>query len=325
MTASARRYTLQGMSATDGGVLKYSVVLCTLQGFGQHLAADANVWEHPHEVLETVAAAGYDAVDLDAEPDRITHERFEEVRAIAHSLGLQVPALLGAWGRGHAGEARDLGSADEAQRAYAVSYAKKCVELSARVGRPVFEIAAVPGLNEEYMQPTTLLHEARANFRRSVTELVAHAERHGVPVAIEALNRFEGYQGLGYQGFMNSLAEAMELVDEIDSPCLGVLADCFHVNIEDKSMVDALHQSRRQAAARALGGQHALRARHRPHRLSAGHPHAEEHRLPGLPGRRLRSASARLEKLAEPLHRVHETDGARAHAPAVTGTAYAAA
>ena len=229
------------MSATDGGALKYSVVLRTLHGFGEYLAADANVWEHPHEVLRAVAEAGYDAVDLDAEPDRIPHERFEEVRGIAHSLGLQTPALLAAWGRGHAGEARDLGSADEAQRAYAVSYAKKCVELAARVDRPVFEIAAVPGLSEEYMQPATLLHEARANFRRSVTELAAHAARHEVPVAIEPINRFEGYQG-----FMNSVAEAMALVDEIDSPWLGVMADCFHVNIEDRSVVDALTRAGRR-------------------------------------------------------------------------------
>ena len=32
----------------------------------------------------------------------------------------------------------------------------------------------------------------------------------------------------------------MELVDQIDSPWLGVMADCFHVNIEDTSVVDAL-------------------------------------------------------------------------------------
>ena len=215
--------------------LKYSVVLRTLHGFGDHLAADANVWEHPHEVLEAVAAAGYDAVDLDAEPDRINHARFEEVREAALALGLSVPALLAAWGRGHAGEARDLGSEDESQRTYAVSYAKKCVDLSASVGCPVFEIAAVPGTGEEYMQPATPLDTARKHFGRSVAELVEYAERKRVPIAIEAINRFEGYQG-----FMNSVADAMELVEEIDSPYLGVLADCFHMNIEDRSIVDAL-------------------------------------------------------------------------------------
>ena len=215
--------------------LKYSVVLRTLHGFGDFLAEDANVWEHPHEVLGAVAAAGYDGVDLDAEPDRIEHARFEEVREIARSLGLEVPALLAAWGRGHAGEARDLGSADEDARAYAVSYTKKCVDLSARVGRPAFEIAAVPGLGEEYMQPVTPLEAARSNFRRSVAELVEYAESKQVPMAIEAINRFEGYQG-----FMNSIADAVRLVEEIDSPSLGVLADCFHMNIEDRSVVDAL-------------------------------------------------------------------------------------
>ena len=186
-------------------------------------------------MLGAVAAAGYDGVDLDAEPDRIEHARFEEVREIARSLGLEVPALLAAWGRGHAGEARDLGSEDEDARAYAVSYTKKCVDLSARVGRPAFEIAAVPGLGEEYMQPVTPLEAARSNFRRSVAELVEYAESKQVPMAIEAINRFEGYQG-----FMNSIADAVRLVEEIDSPSLGVLADCFHMNIEDRSVVDAL-------------------------------------------------------------------------------------
>ena len=44
---------------------KYSVILVTLASDG------GNVWERPREVLETVAEAGYDGVDLDAEPDRI--------------------------------------------------------------------------------------------------------------------------------------------------------------------------------------------------------------------------------------------------------------
>ena len=222
-------------TSDDRRTLKYSVVLRTLHGFGEFLAADANVWKHPREVLEAVAAAGYDGVDLDAEPDRIDHARFEEVHEISRSLGLEVPALLAAWGRGHAGEARDLGSTDDDARAYAVSYAKKCVDLSARVGRPLFEIAAVPGTSEEYMQPATPLDAARKNFRRSVDELVEYAESKQVPVAIEAINRFEGYQG-----FMNSVADAVRLVEEIDSPSLGVLADCFHMNIEDRSLFHAL-------------------------------------------------------------------------------------
>ena len=51
--------------------MKYTVVLCTLCGIGDNRVGAADVWENPSGVLETVAAAGYDGVDIDAEPDRI--------------------------------------------------------------------------------------------------------------------------------------------------------------------------------------------------------------------------------------------------------------
>ena len=215
--------------------MKYSVVLCTLCGIGHDRVAAADVWENPRGVLETIAAAGYDGVDVDAEPDRIAPQSFERVAGIATSLGLQTPALIAAWGRGHAGEARDLASTDEAARTYAVSYARKCVDLSAGMGGPVIEICAVPGAAEEYPNCSIPLDIARRNFMRSAAEIAEYAERKGVPVAIEAINRFEGYPGL-----LNSIADAMTVVEAIDSPNLGVLGDCFHINIEDTSVNDAL-------------------------------------------------------------------------------------
>ena len=98
---------------------KYSVILVTLAGDG------GNVWERPREVLETVANAGYDGVDLDAEPDRIEPQQFKEVASMAASLGLKVPALICAWGGWHAGEVRDLASSDESVRSYAVRYTQE--------------------------------------------------------------------------------------------------------------------------------------------------------------------------------------------------------
>jgi len=90
---------------------KYSVVLANLAEDG------GDVWENPREVLETIAEAGYDGVDLDAEPDRIPEKKFNEVRDMAFSLGLKIPALLGAWACWHAGEERDLASPDPSVRA----------------------------------------------------------------------------------------------------------------------------------------------------------------------------------------------------------------
>ena len=92
--------------------MKYSIVLNTLNT-GDN---GCSVWEHPHEVLQTIADAGYDGIDMDAEPDRIDRNRFNEVRDLAFSMGLKVPALLGAWAPWHCGEERDLCSTDETVR-----------------------------------------------------------------------------------------------------------------------------------------------------------------------------------------------------------------
>ena len=208
---------------------KHSVILCTLAGSG------GNVWAKPREVLETIAEAGYDAVDLDAEPDRIEAARFEEVAGMAESLGLKVSALIGAWSLWHAGEARDLASSDDSVRNYGVDYARKCIDLAATFDEPpLFEIVACP-VEAEYPVASAPGDVLRRNFVKSAREIVEYAAERSVSVAIEPINRFEGYAG-----FLNSIADGMSIVDEVGADNLGVLADFFHVNIEDAALTDAL-------------------------------------------------------------------------------------
>ena len=208
---------------------KYSVILVTLAGDG------GNVWERPQEVLETVANAGYDGVDLDAEPDRIDPQQFNEVASLAASLGLKVPALICAWGGWHAGEVRDLASSDEAVRSYAVRYTQKCIDLAASLDEPpLIEIAAVPP-HSEYPVTSVPRPTLRRNFVKSTREIGAYAAPRGVRVAIEPINRFEGYAG-----FLNSIMEAKSVADEVGADNVGVLADFFHVNIEDAALADTL-------------------------------------------------------------------------------------
>lgn len=208
---------------------KYSVILCTLASGG------GDFWKNPQEILETVAASGYDGVDLDAEPDRIEPDRFKQVTDLVFSLGLKIPALIGAWAPWHAGEVRDLAATDEAVRKHAVNYAKRSVDLAATFqDPPVFEIVASPAESEypETKVPRALL---RKNFVKSAREIARYAAERNVQIAIEPINRFEGYAG-----FLNSLSSAKVIADEVDAENLGVLADLFHVNMEDSSLPDAL-------------------------------------------------------------------------------------
>jgi sugar phosphate isomerase/epimerase len=207
---------------------KYSVILCTLASDG------ADVWETPGPILEQIASHGYDGIDVDAEPDKIPAEKFNEILGIARSLGLKVPALICAWAEWHAGVERNLASSDEATRAVAVDYTKRCVDLSATLDEPaLLEIDAVAS-EVEYPATKIPRRVLRENFVKSAREICEYAQPRNVPIAIEPINRFEGYAG-----FLNSIVEARSIADEVGMG-LGVLLDFFHVNIEDGPVAETI-------------------------------------------------------------------------------------
>ena len=63
--------------------------------------------------------------------------------------------------------------------------------------------------------------------------LAAYAADAGVRLGLEPLNRFE-------TSFVNIAEQAIEIIDRVDSPGLGVLLDTFHMNLEEKSIGDAI-------------------------------------------------------------------------------------
>ena len=209
-------------------MLKYSVIVDTLASFG------LSIWEQPREILEMVASAGYDGVDITAEPDRIDRKTYREIANIARSMGLEVAALLGAWATWHAGEPRDLASTDEAARSHAIDYARKCTDLAVDLNVSVYEFCCCPAV-PKYPVPDEPLSTVRENFVNSAREISGYAADHGVRVAMEPVNRFEGYAG-----FMNSVVDAVSVAEAVGADNLGVMVDFFHANIEDSSLTDAI-------------------------------------------------------------------------------------
>ena len=52
-------------------------------------------------------------------------------------------------------------------------------------------------------------------------------------LCVEPLNRFE-------TSFINLTSQVVEIVDRVDSPACKILLDTFHMNIEEKSLGDAI-------------------------------------------------------------------------------------
>jgi D-psicose/D-tagatose/L-ribulose 3-epimerase len=63
--------------------------------------------------------------------------------------------------------------------------------------------------------------------------LAALAADQGVTLCLEPLNRFE-------TSFINLSAQAVEVVDRVDHPAFQMMLDTFHMNIEERSLGDAI-------------------------------------------------------------------------------------
>jgi D-psicose/D-tagatose/L-ribulose 3-epimerase len=69
---------------------------------------------------------------------------------------------------------------------------------------------------------------------KSMHELAPFAADHNVKLNVEVINRFE-------QFLINTSAEAVAYVKEINNKGCGILLDTFHMNIEEDSFTDAIH------------------------------------------------------------------------------------
>jgi D-psicose/D-tagatose/L-ribulose 3-epimerase len=81
---------------------------------------------------------------------------------------------------------------------------------------------------------------------KSMRELAPVAHDHKVSLNVEVINRFE-------QFLINTCAEAMAYVNEINSPACNILLDTFHMNIEEDSIVDAIRLAGKRLASLHIG------------------------------------------------------------------------
>ena len=71
----------------------------------------------------------------------------------------------------------------------------------------------------------------------NVREIGKVAQDCGVAYCLEVLNRFEGY-------LLNTAAEGVKFVKEVDVPSVKVMLDTFHMNIEEDSIGGAIRETK---------------------------------------------------------------------------------
>ena len=180
---------------------------------------------------------GYDGVELVGEPQRYD---IQEVKALCQEFGLSVLSVLG-WSIWPL--ERDLAHPDSQMRQKALQYAAECVDLAVAVGAPlVVVIPASAGRTSPIGQPDSGKAWKEAMAREwdyaveSVKAAAAYAEERGVLIAIEPINRYESF-------LVNNVDQGLRFVQEVGSEVVKLHLDTFHMNIEDKDLVEAVRKA----------------------------------------------------------------------------------
>lgn len=188
------------------------------------------MWTSPF-TTDTVAlfpkikSMGYDVVEIPVEyPDMIDGLK------VKHALkenGLEA-VVCGAFG-----PSRDLTNEDPHVHKHCFDYIAKCFSLCHTWGARFLAGPMYSSVGKARMEPQ---EQRRIEWERAVTNLYKVcqlAQENDLMIALEPLNRFE-------TDLINTAADVMKLVGDINHPAAQVMLDSFHMSIEERDMEKAI-------------------------------------------------------------------------------------
>jgi D-psicose/D-tagatose/L-ribulose 3-epimerase len=185
-----------------------------------------HVTEEHYPQLEKIKSTGFDGVEIPIFGGDATHYR--KLRRKLDELQLKTSAVTVT-----TAETSAI-SPDPAIRKAAVERLQTIARHSAILGADVLcgpfhqalGVFSGTGPTEEEFQRAAEVHRAVAD----------EAQRVGVTLAIESLNRFECY-------FLNTMAAAAAYVRLVDHPNFKALFDTFHANIEEENLIKGFSEN----------------------------------------------------------------------------------
>lgn len=193
-----------------------------------------NFWEKTWDInykyyIDKVKNLGYDILEFQAQPLlEMTDAECREIKKYADERGIKLSYSLGL------NPKYDVANPDKEVRAGGVEYLSNIVRKIAVMEGELFSGVTYAGWGvPDYFVDEK---EKEALFARSVDsmqQVMKVAEKEGVTVCCEAVNRFES-------PLINTAQEAIRYADMVNSKNIGIHLDTYHMNIEENSIGDAI-------------------------------------------------------------------------------------
>ena len=188
--------------------------------------ASTFIWASPFssqniDLLTKVKTMGYDIIEIAVEDTAIID--WPEIKAVARDLDLKI-TISGAFGT-----ERDISSTEPIYRQLGKEYIIDCIKIAADTDSPIFGGPLYSAVGKTRLVSDEQKKQERAWCVETLGEVSQIAADHGVVLGLEPLNRFE-------TDMVNTVDQALSLVQEVGHSSLQIVLDTFHSNIEEKDI-----------------------------------------------------------------------------------------
>lgn len=194
--------------------------------------ASTFIWASPFstqniDLLTKVKNMGYDIIEIAVEDTAIID--WPKIKDVARDLDLKI-TISGAFGT-----ERDISSTEPEYRKLGKEYIIDCIKIAADVGSPIFGGPVYSAVGKTRLVSNEQKKQERDWCVEILKETSKIAADLGVVVGLEPLNRFE-------TDMINTVDQALSIVQEVGNPSLQIVMDTFHANIEEKDIPDAIRK-----------------------------------------------------------------------------------
>lgn len=184
-----------------------------------------------YEIIDRTKKAGMDTIELKAgDFVPLTKEERSKLRNYIEEAGLSITIN----GTGLRPE-RDVSSSDKESQEAGIKHLCYMLDLCVEMGAKLF--SGIPyGLWNTRPDGDNIAEIKKirtANAIKGLKEVANYAEKVGVVICLEIVNRFEQYTA-------NTAQEGIDICEAIDNEYCKLLLDTFHMNIEEDYIPDAI-------------------------------------------------------------------------------------
>ncbi len=169
-------------------------------------------------LLEKIATLGFDFVELPVENPE--HFSAAKLNPVLKGLGLEAVICAAVTGE------RDLSAESASARQQALAYFEACVKLAEDLGAACVVGPLYASVGKARLSSDALRQAEWDRSATSLAQLAQTASNSGVRLGLEPLNRFE-------TDMINTVEDALRMVQQVNHPHLGIAFDSFHMNIEE--------------------------------------------------------------------------------------------